>query len=160
MEEARQDAETAKKLMQAQFERIRLQEEGRAGLIILKGRFGRLLSNGTGEAAHRNNADDSESGVIDVTVPLQCLVSDSKLVLHSAPKSQLVGFYDPCLGEDKQLMVHYRFSNAEHLVTIKDDEPLRIPLAGQYNVTTRPCLRCALGSKGCVGSCVLPLVPP
>lgn len=39
----------------------------------------------------------------------------------------LPGFYDPCVGEDKQLWVQYRFHNNVHEVTVKDSETLRIP---------------------------------
>jgi DnaJ family protein C protein 11 len=40
----------------------------------------------------------------------------------------LVGFYDPCPGEEKHLEVIYLFRNKLHRVCIADDELLRVPL--------------------------------
>lgn len=94
--------------------------------------------------------------VIDVTVPLQCLVKDSKLILTEASKvcvspvhpachkslnildtssceqylceqAGLPGFYDPCVGEEKSLKLLYQFRGVMHQVISADTEPLRIP---------------------------------
>lgn len=65
--------------------------------------------------------------VIDVTVPLQCLVKDSKLILTEASKAGLPGFYDPCVGEEKSLKVLYQFRGVLHQVLSGDTEALRIP---------------------------------
>lgn len=91
-----------------------------------------------------------------MTVPLQCLVKDSKLILTEATKvrkaslqthdatvlpgvpvrlsdvgssfqSGLPGFYDPCVGEEKSLKVLYQFRGVMHQVVSGDTEPLRIP---------------------------------
>ncbi|XP_026280653.1 dnaJ homolog subfamily C member 11 [Frankliniella occidentalis] len=121
MEQKQKEAEAAVNLMRAQFERIRLEEEGRRGLVIVEAKYGRIIASGD----RADSLDQSE--VIDVTVPMQCLVKDSKLILHEPSKSQLPGFYDPCVGEDKQLWVQYLFHNNAHEVTVKDSENLRIP---------------------------------
>ena len=47
--------------------------------------------------------------VVDVVVPLQCQVKDSKLILQNTSKSSLPGFYDPCVGEEKSLRIVYDF---------------------------------------------------
>lgn len=48
-------------------------------------------------------------------------------------QSELPGFYDPCVGEEKSLQIDYIFSGINHRIVIKDNEPLRIPKA---NVAT------------------------
>lgn len=74
--------------------------------------------------------EDADAGakVIDVTDALQCLVKDSQLVLQPTTKSELIGFYDPCIGEPKALRVRYRFRGRPHEVVVADGEALRIPM--------------------------------
>ncbi|XP_067005009.1 dnaJ homolog subfamily C member 11 isoform X2 [Anabrus simplex] len=133
MAEKKREAQAAVNLMRATFARVRSDEEAKKGLVIVKALYGRLLtvaslsnppasSEGEGE-----DAPAQQDEVIDVTIPLQCLVKDSKLVLHESSKSQLPGFYDPCMGEEKSLMVQYLYHNQLHEVTVGDTEPLRIP---------------------------------
>lgn len=123
MEQKQKEAEAAVNLMRAQFERIRTEEESRRGLVIVEAKYGRIIS--SGDARTADSLDQSE--VIDVTLPVQCLVKDSKLILYEPSKCHLPGFYDPCVGEDKQLWVQYLFHNNVHEVTVKDSETLRIP---------------------------------
>lgn len=97
--------------------------------------------------------DLSAEEVLDVTVPLQCLVKNGKLELHSASKvkryglrndcvsdyvvcfqSNLPGFFDPVLGEEKELHVVYNYHQQLHEVTIKDNESLRIPRNSKQNI--------------------------
>nr|CAD7440381.1 unnamed protein product [Timema bartmani] len=121
--EKRREAKAAVNLMRATFARIRSDEEAKKGLVIVKALYGRLSSTeGGGEGD-----GEEETEVIDVMIPLQCLVKDSKLVLHEASKSQLPGFYDPCMGEDKSLFVQYLYHSHVHEVTVQDKEALRIP---------------------------------
>lgn len=109
------------------------------GLIILNAWFGKFVTD--------NSRKHERAKVIDVTVPLQCLVKDSKLILTEATKvrkcsrenataapdftssfqSGLPGFYDPCVGEEKSLKVLYQFRGVMHQVVSGDSEPLRIP---------------------------------
>lgn len=65
--------------MQATFSRIRSEEEKKKGLVIIKAYFGKQVSLSSPEL-------DPSEDVIDVTIPLQCLVKDSKLVLHDSSK--------------------------------------------------------------------------
>lgn len=118
MGEKRREAEAAIALMQETYQRIWNQEESKKGLLILKALYGKLVSDG---------GSQSLSEVVDVTVALQCLVKDSKLVIHESSKSQLPGFYDPCVGEDKSLYLQYKFRNVLHETTVGDTEVLRIP---------------------------------
>ncbi|XP_076862258.1 dnaJ homolog subfamily C member 11 [Brachyhypopomus gauderio] len=115
----RQEAESAVLLMQESVRRIIEAEESKMGLIILNAWYGKFVT-------------DSEQKqkcvqVIDVTVPLQCLVKNSKLILTEASKAGLPGFYDPCVGEEKSLKLLYQFRGVMHQVLSGDTEALRIP---------------------------------
>jgi DnaJ family protein C protein 11 len=94
MAEKKREAESAVELMRATFARIRSEEETRMGLVIVKALYGPIVSvdNLSTASGARSAADDVDEEpadmehVIDVMVPLQCLVKDSKLVLHEATK--------------------------------------------------------------------------
>uniref|UniRef100_A0A672MTC8 DnaJ homolog subfamily C member 11-like n=1 Tax=Sinocyclocheilus grahami TaxID=75366 RepID=A0A672MTC8_SINGR len=115
----KQEAEAAVLLMQESVRRIIEAEESRMGLIILNAWYGKFVTD--------NSRKHERARVIDVTVPLQCLVKDSKLVLTEASKAGLPGFYDPCVGEEKSLKVLYQFRGVMHQVLCGDTEALRIP---------------------------------
>lgn len=77
------------------------------------------------------NREDSVQDVeyIDVTIPVQALVSNGQLHIGEGyPKSQIVGFYDPCFGEDKELRVTYQFQGKVHQVTVQDVQALDAPM--------------------------------
>nr|CAG4644654.1 EOG090X03AJ [Leptodora kindtii] len=114
----RREAEISIDLMKETYRRIVEEEESRKGLLITRSFYGRWL-----DLSQRDLTD----AITDVTIPLQCLVKDSKLILHDASKCQLPGFYDPCMGEEKSLYVHYSFHGLQHEVTIQDGDALRIP---------------------------------
>jgi len=115
----RQEALAATALMRETVSRCVELETARKGLIILSAIYGRLVVEG------KEVADEEDT--LDVTVPLQCLVVDSKLVLTDVGKAQLSGFYDPCPGEAKQLRVRYLFRSVLHQCTVGDSMPLRVP---------------------------------
>ncbi|XP_021472064.2 dnaJ homolog subfamily C member 11 [Oncorhynchus mykiss] len=115
----KQEAESAVLLMQESVRRIIETEESRMGLIILNAWFGKFVTD--------NSRRHERAKVIDVSVPLQCLVKDSKLILTEATKTGLPGFYDPCVGEEKSLKVLYQFRGVMHQVLSPDGEALRIP---------------------------------
>lgn len=86
--EKQKEAKAAVDLMKATFSRIRAEEEAKKGLVITKALYGRFVY-----PQDRRNSNQPEEAVgspndeiIDVTIPLQCLVKDSKLVLHNASK--------------------------------------------------------------------------
>jgi len=72
----KKDAELQMKLMKRKSNLNKVTEEKKSGLVIVKATYG--------------VADEC----IDVTVPLQFWVMDSKLILTSHPKSRMLGFYD------------------------------------------------------------------
>ncbi|CAI5688329.1 dnaJ homolog subfamily C member 11 [Oreochromis niloticus] len=115
----KQEAESAVLLMQESVRRIIEAEESKMGLIILNAWYGKFVSD--------TSQKQEKAKVIDVTVPLQCLVKDSKLILTEASKSGLPGFYDPCVGEEKSLKLLYQFRGVLHQVISADTESLRIP---------------------------------
>ncbi|XP_032719188.1 dnaJ homolog subfamily C member 11 [Lontra canadensis] len=115
----KQEAEAAVRLMQESVRRIIEAEESRMGLIIVNAWYGKFVND--------KSRKSEKVKVIDVTVPLQCLVKDSKLILTEASKAGLPGFYDPCVGEDKSLKVLYQFRGVLHQVMALDNEALRIP---------------------------------
>lgn len=123
MAEREREAAIAVSLMQETYKRIKEQEEAKNGLVILKAIYG------DSEQIANLEADSLESkkDIFDATIQLQCLVKDSRLELTDRYKSNLPGFYDPCLGEEKSLHVDYSFRNITHSITIKDNELLRIP---------------------------------
>ncbi|XP_053516422.1 dnaJ homolog subfamily C member 11 [Artibeus jamaicensis] len=115
----KQEAEAAVRLMQESVRRIIEAEESRMGLIIVNAWYGKFVND--------KSKKSEKVKVIDVTVPLQCLVKDSKLILTEASKAGLPGFYDPCVGEEKNLKVLYQFRGVLHQVMAQDSEALRIP---------------------------------
>lgn len=42
-------------------------------------------------------------------------------------QSELIGFYDPCVGEEKQLKIDYTFKETSYSVTISDKDELQLP---------------------------------
>uniref|UniRef100_A0A665T2N2 DnaJ homolog subfamily C member 11 n=1 Tax=Echeneis naucrates TaxID=173247 RepID=A0A665T2N2_ECHNA len=123
----KQEAESAVLLMQESVRRIIEAEESKMGLIILNAWYGKFVSD--------TSQKQEKAKVIDVTVPLQCLVKDSKLILTEASKAGLPGFYDPCVGEEKSLKLLYQFRGVMHQVISADTDPLRIPKQCEYAAT-------------------------
>lgn len=82
--------------------------------------------------------------IIEVTIPIQCLVEDSRLNLFAGSKSDLAGFFDPVLklnspeddgfaspdkksDNNKHLLIRYSYQGNLHQVIIPDEEGIRIP---------------------------------
>ena len=73
----RREAEIAIDLMKETYRRIVEEEEQRKGLIINRAIYGCWM-----DLTQRDLSD----AITDVTIPLQCLVKDSKLILHDSSK--------------------------------------------------------------------------
>lgn len=117
-------------------------EEEPDGLIILTARYGMLQL----PPRMDHLARYQESMIIDVRVPLQCLVDCSQLILPAGPKYLLEGFYDPVetyagvgtstaiFGSDretliqKHMVVQYSFHGKLHQVVVEDRDRLEMPL--------------------------------
>ncbi|CAH2034852.1 unnamed protein product, partial [Iphiclides podalirius] len=135
LKEMQQQARATVELMRETYSRIRGDEEKKKGLVIVRAVYGKLPA---GADSHEVNAEEAGDGtqtetasayseVIDVTIPIQCLVKGSRLELLEASKSELPGFYDPCVGDDKHLTIHYSFHNNPYCCTIADKQPVVLP---------------------------------
>ncbi|CAE6031554.1 unnamed protein product [Arabidopsis arenosa] len=127
--EARAKAEKAQQLLQTVATRKRNRQVETDGLIVTKALYG------DPKAIERRDegVEGVDSGVIDVTVPMNFLVSDSgQLKLHEGvKKSGIMGFCDPCPGQPKQLYIAYTYHSQTFEVTVGDYEELSIPQEGQ-----------------------------
>jgi DnaJ family protein C protein 11 len=122
----------------------REEEERKKGLVIVNATYGLVgdaavvtttttTPNGNTSATSTllNSSDDDDGTSIDVTIPMQCMVEGSALVIPGGEsKVWLSGFYDPCIGEPKQLRVRYLFWGRLHEVVINDEDQLKIPVKG------------------------------
>lgn len=123
--ERRQEAMNAQEVLRSMVDQIK-EKEGPEGLIILEARYGHL-SSATTATTHENSIK-----IIDVSVPLQALVKDSTLrIATTASKSNLTGFYDPCIGDEKSLLIKYSFRSQVHSVLYKDTDPIVLPNRGR-----------------------------
>lgn len=132
MAEKRREAESAIALMGELYNRIRNAEQKRNGLIIVAALYGKFGENEKVSAEQRDELGfiQHNPNVVDVKIPLQCLVKDSRLTLYGSTKSELPGFYDPCFGEEKKLRIDYEYQNQSFSTTALDNEDLRIPENG------------------------------
>jgi len=122
----RRDAERAVAAMEQTVAHMRAEEEARNGLLIVEARYGNLRVN------------DAESGratrapYIDVSVPLQCMVNDSSLIIAGGrSRFWLEGFYDPSMGSARhlnRLRIRYLFLGMMHEAEYDDEEEVAIPL--------------------------------
>ncbi|XP_058987131.1 dnaJ homolog subfamily C member 11 isoform X6 [Musca domestica] len=119
MNQKRQEAMAALDLMQHTYERIVQEETERQGLIIVKATYG--------QTEEDNQNEFIKEASIDVTIPVQCLVKDGVLELYNSSKSDLPGFYDPCIGEAKILRIDYLHNNVNKSIVVKDIEAVRLP---------------------------------
>lgn len=56
------------------------------------------------------------------------MVKDHNLqIVNDQPKSNLEGFYDPCVGETKLLFIQYQFNGEPHEGTFSDEQLVRLP---------------------------------
>ncbi|KAG6458071.1 hypothetical protein O3G_MSEX010658 [Manduca sexta] len=126
LQEMQRQARATVELMRETYSRIRSEEEKKKGLVILKALYGKLPAEQTGDGVSPESPN-AYSEVIDVTIPIQCLVKDTRLELLEASKSELPGFYDPCVGDDKHLTIQYMFHNMLHCCTVSDKEAIVLP---------------------------------
>ncbi|UJR26249.1 hypothetical protein I4U23_007589 [Adineta vaga] len=119
--ERRREAMNAQEVLRSLVEQIK-DREGSEGLIIQEARYGQLSLSST-TTLHENPIK-----IIDVTVPLQALVKDSTLRIGTTvSKSNLTGFYDPCIGEEKSLFIKYSLRSQIHTVLYNDTDPIVLP---------------------------------
>ena len=103
LQRAKAEAHRALELMQPMAERIATAERAINGLVITSARYGKLFTPPAPTAFHSATGDDEErrpfsyanhaEQTIDVTVQLQSLVSDSKLIITDAIKVTCMGMW-------------------------------------------------------------------
>eukprot|EP00004_Rigifila_ramosa_P012085 TRINITY_DN2597_c0_g1_i10.p1 TRINITY_DN2597_c0_g1~~TRINITY_DN2597_c0_g1_i10.p1 ORF type:complete len:981 (-),score=279.44 TRINITY_DN2597_c0_g1_i10:33-2975(-) len=125
-EKLRSLAEEAQRLLNDTAVRSRARESRIGGFIVVRAVYGDLASQ------HSFGENDSSEfpRVTDVTVPLQALVEQSRLVLHATPKSALPGFFNPCFADESvtpSLQIDFEFQSVRRTVTISDSESLALP---------------------------------
>ncbi|KAL5225529.1 hypothetical protein ABZP36_012168 [Zizania latifolia] len=126
--EARHAAKKAQKLLEPVSNRKKNRQLEDDGLVITKAMYGnrkRIKERGETNELH----DDVASQVLDVTIPLNFLVTDAgQLKLHNGiKKAGIMGFYDPCPGDPKLLLVEYTFRGRKHKAMADDYDALSIP---------------------------------
>jgi len=133
--EARREAEACINLMSERYNRIKSEEEGIGGVVIVSCLYG-TLANEKGEmlpqlSKWQSGLDDVpeelRGGCVDVSLAVQCLVENSKLQLWDGSKSSLPGVWDPCPGEDKWILINYLYQNVKHQSFTPDDEAVKLP---------------------------------
>ncbi|EIM20678.1 DnaJ-domain-containing protein [Wallemia mellicola CBS 633.66] len=113
--EKKSEAEDAITILKDHAERKEADENAKSGLIILEADYG-----------SSENLQNNER--IDVRLPLMALVNDGQLYIpKGTSKAGLLGFYDPCLGEKKNLHLKYQYQLRIHEVTVKDKEEIALP---------------------------------
>ena len=141
LERIRMEAMDAQRILRESAQKRSDEERTKDGLVLIKAIYGRLeemdpLTDGINEETpdpdllNYQITYDTGSTILDVTVPLQNLISESQLRLPAQSKSHLIGFFDPYLGERKHLRIVYRYGpqRSLHQVTLEDTSIVRIPL--------------------------------
>ncbi|RXW20186.1 hypothetical protein EST38_g5676 [Candolleomyces aberdarensis] len=96
-------------------------EEDKGGLIIQEASYGVT-----------DETDGAENLSVDVTIPLQALVRNSRLYIPGGrSKSNLQGFSDPAVFTSKTLRIRYVFRGRSHYAAIPDYLPVVLPLSEQ-----------------------------
>ncbi|KAF8981304.1 hypothetical protein BGZ46_002979 [Entomortierella lignicola] len=113
----KKEADEAIELLRETTMRKMRQEQAKDGLIIVEAFYGNL------------NAAPELGLVADVTIPVQALVNNSQLIMPAGhSKTHIMGFYDPCLGEKKQLRIKYEFQRRLHEVVVADLASVAAPV--------------------------------
>jgi len=122
IENRKREAMEAIRLLLPSVERKIEAEREKDGLVILEACYGNISS-------LREVLLNEKNDVIDVRIPVQALVHDSQLTIPGGySKSNIMGFYDPCMGERKQLKIKYQFQRKFHEVIVDDTAPVACPL--------------------------------
>lgn len=69
-------------------------------------------------------------------MPLRCALFLVHEVEGTIVQAQLPGFYDPCPGESKVLLIQYDYREASHSVVYNDDDGVYLPMSGEFTTLT------------------------
>ena len=132
----RREALEAVELLREQVERKREAEKSKNGLVILEATY-------AGAPSRTTDEKDLETSVLDVTIPLQALVTSRRaatangreeeagsalIIPGGRSKAQLIGFYDVLVGGKKRLTVTYTFKGRRHEAIFGDHQAVAIPM--------------------------------
>ncbi|ABO97606.1 predicted protein [Ostreococcus lucimarinus CCE9901] len=118
---AMREAHSATKMIAETADKKARAARERGGLVIESAVFG---------APDAPKPAASPPPYVDVTRALQFMVDNDTLDLYeNVAMCDLLGFCDPCPGEDKHLRVRYRYRRALHEVTVKADAMVSLPSA-------------------------------
>lgn len=118
LENKRKEAEEALLLLQESVSRRTEIEIQNNGLVIVEAIYGKF-----------EDEIPVKDECADVTIAVQNLVNDSQLyIVGGHSKSKIIGFYDPCFGSPKKLLVRYKFKKHLHTVIVEDKVPLVCPM--------------------------------
>ncbi|PWA87522.1 DNAJ heat shock N-terminal domain-containing protein [Artemisia annua] len=131
VQEAKAAAEKAQQLLKNVAIRKQNKQSESNGLVIVEAVYGNPKAVKNSNNPEENN-NELASQMMDVTLPLNFLVSDAgQLKLHEGvKKSGIMGFCDPCPGETKKLYVKYTYGGNRYEVEVDDLQELIIPQEG------------------------------
>jgi DnaJ family protein C protein 11 len=82
-----------------------------------------------GEAVTFEDVEEEEAMWWDVQVAVMILVNKGQLIIPGGRhKSKILGFFDPCMGERKHLVIRYLFRSRLHETIVDDVTQLAAPL--------------------------------
>lgn len=119
-EHKRLAALSQQQMMRGMTEKKKKKEQAEGGLVILFAAYGNPASISSAEKVQQ--ADDA----VDVTVPLQFLVADSRVRLYAGSKEDVMGFWKG-VDKDCKLYVRYNYNGKVYEVEVEDEEPLYLP---------------------------------
>ena len=125
------DARAALQMMRITFDLKLRAEMARKGLVIDIAVYG--TPDGICDyLKHIDSGKDSpppDGPCMNVTRQLQCVVNNSRLCIPKGdPKHVLEAFYDPAIGENKNMLVRYFFRGRLHQAIVGDEDKLLLPL--------------------------------
>ena len=121
-EHERLAALSQQEMMKGIAEKKKKEEEKKKGLVILKAYYGSAVNIGIEEKV--KNMEE----VIDVAIPIQFMVKDSKVRLYAGSKQDYMGFWNPVSKETLcRLYIRYSFNEKVYEIEVDSDEPLYLP---------------------------------
>lgn len=116
----RAQAADQRQMIVREASRRRDEEVAAKGLVIVEARYGHPAHVASG-VDHRHT--------IDVGDALMAKVRRGRLCISSAPKSSLLGFWNPCQGQDAlpELFVRYRYGCVEYTSRFCDTDAVHLP---------------------------------
>lgn len=137
--ERQQSARGAREILRDQAAKKVRAELDKDGLVILQAWYGSLSAfppapENWDEAKQvwadpSSLTEDADGATWDVRVPLQAMIQKGQLIIPGGrAKSHILGFFDPCMGEKKHLVIRYLFRGRPHEALVDDINPVALPV--------------------------------